>query len=299
MRDHSDSSYVLTTLNGWSIIIHPEVDLEEVFDLLFKEGRLQVYDGSRMRRVKSNRKACIYKTILTFRDMPASVYVKRFHLHSTWCFVNRMFRAGRAKKAFEATIMLRECGFDVAKPLVILERSIGPFRTESIFITKEVQNSVQLSRKLQELSADSSTFNLRQKRKLISEFGKIVGKLHNKKILHGDLRPRNVLVQKKDNYWSFWLIDNERTKRFSRFTDNLARKNLVQMINVRIHASYTDRMRFMRAYGQERGLTKSKVKEVARAAMERIWWRKLGKIMKNPIKEYKKRYGKVLSKKSF
>ena len=85
----------------------------------------------------------------------------------------------------------------------------------------------------------------------MSRLGETIGKMHAAGIFHGDLRSGNVFVKKVDDEWEFFLLDNERTKKYNRIRNRLRLKNLVQINMFKEGLSRTDRMRFFKAYLNE------------------------------------------------
>ena len=68
-------------------------------------------------------------------------------------------------------------------------------------------------------------------------------------LVHGDLRPNNVLVELGKQPYTFHLIDNERNKQYRNIPYKLIVKNLVQIgMLASIDISNTDRMRFYKCY---------------------------------------------------
>jgi tRNA A-37 threonylcarbamoyl transferase component Bud32 len=98
--------------------------------------------------------------------------------------------------------------------------------------------------------------------------------MHAKGIFHGDLRLGNVLAGQEGDIWRFFLLDNERTRKFDRLPFGLRVKNLVQVNMVRKgNISYTDRMRFFREYCAETKISKKQSKSLAEKVVEKTNWR--------------------------
>jgi RIO-like serine/threonine protein kinase len=153
-------------------------------------------------------------------------------------------RANRAERAFKATEMLRESGFDVPSIIASGKFKSSFCRTVDFFVTLEIENAGQICR----VSSDGE-LGIRDKRELIQAFGQTVGRMHAMGIFHGDLRLGNVLAKKEKDRWRFFFIDNERTRKFHHLPCRLRLKNLVQMNMFRNeNITDTDRMRFFRQY---------------------------------------------------
>ena len=90
---------------------------------------------------------------------------------------------------------------------------------------------------------------IKSKRKLVSGVGQLVGSLHHKGLIHGDLRPNNILVKDVNQKYEFYLIDNERNILYKSPSDTLIIKNLVQiMMFFPDDLSSTYRYRFYKNY---------------------------------------------------
>ena len=114
--------------------------------------------------------------------------------------------------------------------------------------TCEVQGAMPIQKYLMPASDEPTPCSLREKRDLLRQFGLTVGRMHRAGVVHGDLRPGNVLVRRNGNRWEFFLIDNERTRRHRYLRGRLRRKNLVQINMLPRGISNTDRMRFFLPY---------------------------------------------------
>jgi len=84
----------------------------------------------------------------------------------------------------------------------------------------------------------------------IRKIGRLIGRLHRTGIVHGDLRPGNILVQHSGGEPVFYFIDNARNRFFKKsMPDRLRLKNLVQMNMLLMpHITHSNRLRFFRAY---------------------------------------------------
>ena len=257
---------------GWTLILHREACPEEICKII--SSKAVVYPGQNsLKLVQATDKSRVFEGFFKFKGKSTKAYVKQFLCYLSCRYAKYFVLTSRAQKAFRASLMLEGNGIMAPKPLALMEKKYGPFCIDSILIIRDVPDSMQLSEKLHSLSSDLFINTLKKKRMMIREFGKVVGEMHKKGIMHGDLRLRNVLVQEKAEKLLFWFIDNERTKRIDRFSSRHARKNLVQ-IYVRVQVSNTDRMRFLQAYAQQTGMSRQETKAMAHKVLNRIWWRK-------------------------
>lgn len=87
------------------------------------------------------------------------------------------------------------------------------------------------------------------KRSLVSALGSQVGLLHRAGIIHGDLRPNNILIKDEQATPEFYFIDNERNQLYKQPSMRLIIKNLVQiMMFFPEQLSFTYRQRFYKNY---------------------------------------------------
>ena len=177
------------------------------------------------------------------------VYLKRYLCRSTLDFVKHFFRSSRARRAFNASLMLQQNGFGTPVLVGLFERRLGPFRTDNCLLTEEVENAGSMTQFLLEKFVGCGGDVIAERRGLIRAFAEMVGRMHAKGIFHGDLRLGNVLAVKEEQNWRFFLIDNERTRKFVRLPARLRLKNLVQVNMFYADGiTNTDRVRFFRAY---------------------------------------------------
>jgi tRNA A-37 threonylcarbamoyl transferase component Bud32 len=258
------SDYCTIAHDRWSILVRRGFCCEDA--LAFVDGGI-CRDEKRFVRVTSSNTAQVYTSTAHHRNRVITVYVK-LHLHrSVIDFLKHLFRAGRGRRAFTASLMLRKSGLDCPEPLVLLEKRFGPFRTDSILVTEGIPDCVQLHTHLRSLAADGSRRARMEKRTIIRELGACVGRMHGTGIIHGDLRTGNILLQNRDGHWRFHLIDNERTKRLSVLPQRLVIKNIVQLNMFRMGISNSDRMRFLNAYATNVGLVDGDVRGFCRRLM--------------------------------
>ncbi len=225
-------------------------------------------DKNRFLQVQSSESARVFVTLINYDGRQERIYVKQFLPRSVLDFIKHLLRDSRGKRAFNASVMLRNSGFHAPDPLCLLQKKYGPLITDNILMTSEVQDATRLKLKLKEYEQEKTASGLRKKRALIREFGKLIGKMHHQGIVHGDTRLGNVLVQEVHEQFLFWFIDNENTKRFPKLSPKRVVKNLDQM-NIRAKVSNTDRFRFMQSYARVRGLTRDELKYLAGKVLAR------------------------------
>jgi len=278
-------SYYQKMFPGWHLLIHNGIAPQEAQFIL--SAIQKPCSGSTFQNVNSSGNAKVFKGSLKVNHKPVSVFIKQYLFRSFFDFVKHILRSSRAKRAFKASLMLEKIGHKAPLPLMLCEKKIGPFRTQSVLVTKEACGAIELRKLLADLSSDKSRESLRKKRRLIREFGSSIGKMHSQGLVHGDTRLGNVLVGNLDQDLAFWFIDNESTRQFARASLKRIRKNLVQ-INIRAKVSNTDKMRFMQNYARQRKLSDYETKALITVVLEKTSWRVINRELRKPSKSLEK-----------
>lgn len=264
----------------WSILVRSGISPEEGVKILSGDGKLHP-DPALFTRVRSSGNARVYFSSCIYQDSPIDVYFKHYLFRSGLDFLKHLFRAGRGKRAFKASLMLHKYGFYAPEPLILMQKKLGPFAMENILVTVAVNGSMQLGARLKESGDTSNPEEFRRKRRIITEFGKVIGRMHALGIIHGDLRLSNVLVQSKKEIPCFFFIDNESTRKYHNIPAKLIKKNLVQINMHLTGVSNSDRMRFMKIYSRQRGLTPEESRALIKVVLEKTRMRMEKKALKN------------------
>ncbi len=215
-------------------------------------GRPQVRDGHNglrgpFERVRSSRFSRVYRCRIGFLGTVHSLYLKQYLHRSAWDILKHLFRPSRAQRAFKASLMLAENGLLSPEVIAVGELKYGPICARTFLITRQLANARSAAALLGDFAGRPD--KTQAKRDLIAALGETVGRMHAAGIFHGDLRPGNVFGENTSEGWRFFLLDNERTRRFHRLPHRLIVKNLVQigMLGKQI-LTPTDRMRFLKSY---------------------------------------------------
>ena len=213
----------------------------------------------------------VHKFTISVDGVDRGVYVKQYPHKSILHFLKCLFFYGSpARQAFKAKTMLAENGFDVPEMVAVGECRTGFLHTKSFLATFGVENAKSLSQRVLETREILTNAQLINWREFIRDFGRTVGRMHAAGIFHGDLRLGNILVRREENSWRFFLIDNERTRKFGRLPFMCRLKNLVQLnMGPRGILSNTDLMRFFNEYRAENGMSREKGKALIAATLKK------------------------------
>lgn len=247
-------SYESTEHLGWKFLIRQGFKRDDAFAIVGGGGIC--LDNARFKQGSSSDTARVFLSQADCCGRKLTVYIKDSFHRSVIDSIKHVFRAGRARRAFFANLMLRNNGVDSPEPLTLIEKCVGPFCSESVIVTEGVEGAILPSVFLKNMVPSHGIAGVRAKRLVLRRLGVMVGRMHSHGIFHGDLRHDNILLQRSGDDWNLSLIDNERTRQFWRIPHRLRLKNLVQLNMTGHGITRTDRMRFFRAYSIAAGLPK-------------------------------------------
>jgi tRNA A-37 threonylcarbamoyl transferase component Bud32 len=212
-------------------------------------GEKKLQDHYELTPVSSSISSRVYKISANFDGKERVIYFKQYLFRSICDFIKHLVRSSRARRAFKATLILEQNGFEAPAVVAMGERKSSFLDRENFLLTVEVEDAKQIKQLIPESLENFTKKQLHDMRELIRTFGNTVGRMHAAGIFHGDLRLGNILAREEKSGWHFFLIDNERTRKFWRLPPHLRLKNLVQ-VNMLISdcITKTDRMRFFKAY---------------------------------------------------
>lgn len=215
-------------------------------------GLKKLQESYELTPVPSSDVSHVYKFTASLDDKERCFYFKQYLYRSALDFIKHLVRPSRARRAFEATLMLEKNGFEAPVVVAMGEYKSSFLDRKNFLLTVEVEDAKQIKQLIPESLENFNKEQLNDMRKLIREFGHTVGRMHAAGIFHGDLRLGNVLGKREKSTWHLFFIDNERTRKFRRLPARLRLKNLVQA-NILISdcITKTDRMRFFKSYLQE------------------------------------------------
>jgi hypothetical protein len=235
------------------------------FEQVLLAGGKKLGQHYQLTTIPASKFARVYKFSVRFGGTDREVYFKQYLCRSVWDFIKDLVRANRAERTFKATEMLTENGFDAPVIIAMAKSGCRLCRTTNLMVTLEIENAKQIYQLISDGKLETA-----DKRELIRTFGRTVGRMHAMGIFHGDLRLGNILARHEKDRWSFFILDNERTKKFYRLPDWLRRKNLVQ-VNMLPPAtiSNTDRMRFFTEYWAQNEIAETKKTALIKKVLEK------------------------------
>jgi tRNA A-37 threonylcarbamoyl transferase component Bud32 len=132
--------------------------------------------------------------------------VKRYNIKNAWHALRRCLRPSRAWNSWRNAHRLAILGIPTPKPIALLEKRWGPFRSKAYFITEYVDgiNVYQFFHSDKSKEADQGD--------LVEQFGKLFQQLAAASISHGDLKATNFIVT--DNRLVITDLDAMREHKF-------------------------------------------------------------------------------------
>lgn len=199
-------------------------------------------------------------------------YAKLFLPRDIWEWPKQLVRGGRGARAVREAQRLQRLGF--LTPDVCASGHIG---LTQWMVTRAVE-AVSFGDFVCSFFATTPERDGIARASLYRELGALVGRLHRAGVIHGDLRPNNVLLGARAGELLFYLIDNERNRQFRRMPRRAILKNLVQIqMLFEQDFSSVERGLFMSAYRQERGINEAECQVLAEASQLRVLERLQGR----------------------
>jgi len=242
--------------NGYRLRVLPAFIAREFLDKCCR--RIETEDGD-CRHVPTSPQARIFR----FRHNGKWFFHKTFNARNMLERPKSWARGTRAHRCARAHALLTENGFVAPKTIMVGQN--GP---HNFMVTAAVSDCISLGAFLQ------TRLSRAQKNATLERLGRLVGKLHAARIIHGDLLCGNILLSGDAHRFEVYFIDNERTKRHFIVPPRQRLKNLVQLNKYSSPGiSNTGRMRFFNAYLSENPGLASDKKHWARKVIRRTAFR--------------------------
>jgi tRNA A-37 threonylcarbamoyl transferase component Bud32 len=209
-------------------------------------------------KLPSSKFANVFKFNLLFKGKVHNLIIKQYLNRSPLEILKNLLLSCRSYRAFKADLMLKQHSFAVPDVAAVGKKTVAGIPVRNFIITREITDSMPLHEILET--------NTSQRQQIITQFGQMVGSMHAQNIFHGDLRFGNILVKQEKDKFIFFLLDNERTKKFKKLPHRLRLKNLVQIYISRTDASDSDKTCFLDAYLSQQNIKFDKDKLSARIA---------------------------------
>ena len=206
--------------------------------------------------VKLDHGSLIVQADLPLNNRHVHVAYKRYRPRKWWKVLLAPFRPARAVQAWHHGHALQLRGIPAARPVLAVDRRRPWYRCESYLAVEWIENSENLHLYLWRIVDRPHETRMRQANRCAESLGRLLGRMHAQRVLHGDLKASNLLVTDCNGQIETHLVDaddvtlNIETTLSRRATD-LAR--LAASLEAHPWVSRTVRARFLRAYRKETG----------------------------------------------
>ena len=187
-----------------------------------------------------------------------------------------MIQMSRAKRALIRGEEIQALGFSSPRVLCLIEERRAGFVRQSALITEAIHDASNIRDWLDRPELEVAN-SIRRKRQLLRAFGRAVGAWHEAGLYHGDMRTSNILCRTSKGEFTFFWLDNERSRKFALLPMRFRVHNLMQVNMERRGVTLMDRMRFWKAYLEETHISSNQQKRI-------IW-----KVIRKTKKRWKKR----------
>ena len=160
------------------------------------------------------------------------IVVKRYNPRSQWHRFSRAVRQSRASRSWRMSYAFEQAGLSVARPLLMLEKRLGPLRRTAYFLS-EALSGYELLSSIKSLSES-------EKKQVVLAMKNAFTKMRLNALSHGDLNASNLIWQdqrlffidmdsaKHHQVQSSWVKANKKDQR--RFLKNWQNDEKLMML---------------------------------------------------------------------
>jgi len=152
-----------------------------------------------------------------------TAYYKEFLPRDSFEQLKALLRGDRCQRARRQADILRAAGLPT--PAILCW---GRGRENTFLITRDFGGIGFFQYVKKHFPPPLSPEKIKEKRLLLGKAGALIGTMHSKGIVHGDLRQNNLLVKKEGGDFRLSLIDNESNRKWPRIPRAQIVKNLAQ-----------------------------------------------------------------------
>jgi tRNA A-37 threonylcarbamoyl transferase component Bud32 len=244
--------------------------------LLFDQAGLRLSEwlqGGTAQVVKKGAGRAIYHV----RHPDGEFYIKHFRPTARLRSLHQRFRRDRAVKEFDVARQMRSQGIPTVRPLALGEKRKLGLLSESFLVTEASANHQTLFELVEEHHRRPESMTNVERRCLARDLADLTASLHARGLEHRDLHERNIVVERVrsslDGTRSFDLriLDLHELRRHRELTWAQTLHELARLGRYfSIRTGRTDRVRFLKRYGEVCGWTREEFRIRARAIEEEV-----------------------------
>jgi hypothetical protein len=212
------------------------------------------FDDPKCQIIKDEKKTKVGRLTLTIGDQEHPLYLKRFNAFSLRYQIVSLFASSRAFKSLRGATILREARIPTVTPVAAVEVRAWGMLTKSFFISEAIPEGkttdAYWSRELRSLRGRGG---MERRRGFLRDLANLFRSLHARHVYHDDLKDANILAAGDDSASSvsFFLLDFQGVRRYSRLSKRRQLKNLVQLNRtLGRHLRRPEKLYFLKAYSE-------------------------------------------------
>ncbi len=196
--------------------------------------------------IKSGPHRAVYRLILP----QGTFYLKHYRTPDWQAVLQNVVRPAKADLEWRSARRVSELGLKTIETVAVGRRRVLGVVTDNFLISRAIENVQPLDEFVAEtLPGFESSEQCRFRQEIARRLGRLAAALHRGGILHRDLHPGNVLIQRQDNGAQLFLIDLHALHQKRFLTRRQIARNLALLNNFFARrSSLADRCRFLKAY---------------------------------------------------
>lgn len=182
--------------------------------------------------IKDQRKIKVGRVPIEWDGKKLVVYIKRYNAFSLRYRLQSVFVCSGAENSLRGAAILSAIGVPTALPVAAIEHRRGGMLVKSFFVSEEIENGKTADAFWREdLVKFKGSAGFRYRRAFLKQLAELFSRLHSHNVYHNDLKDANIMVRPsaEDPPGSFYLLDLEGVRRYSRLRRSRHLKNLVQL----------------------------------------------------------------------
>jgi hypothetical protein len=209
------------------------------------------FDDPQCHIIKDEKKTKVGRLTVMIQGQAHTLYVKRFNAFSLRYQIGSLFALSRAFKSLRGATILREARIPTVTPVAAVEVRTWGMLSKSFFISEAIPEGkttdAYWSRELRPLRGRGG---MERRRGFLRDLANLFRSLHAQHVYHDDLKDANILAAPDSaSPVSFFLLDFEGVRRYSRLSKRRQLKNLVQLNRtLGRHLRRPEKLYFLKAY---------------------------------------------------
>lgn len=217
--------FVLLKRGGSSVWIHRGFGDTNIVDRIANPDRLFKANGCVV--LKDQKKIKVGRISLEVSGQRRSLYIKRYNAFSPRVKVMSIFSRSGAVRSLQGATILKRAGISTATPVAAVESRHWGMVMNSFYISEEVVGGTPADTYWHRNLTGAQRGGRR--RRFLESLALIFQTFHRRGVYHNDLKDANILVVPDKETVSFYFVDLEGVRLYSKLNRRRRIKNLVQL----------------------------------------------------------------------